>query len=127
MPDPSPISNAEDMQRRLEAIERRDPRRGLETSGGGGDSTGMEPWKPAIERLEDKLDSRFMWLLAAFGAGFILLATLIVNRTDAVSDRLGAKLDGLTQQVSLTNERVAKMEGGQAAASLPPSVPAPKR
>ena len=62
-----------------------------------------------------------MWLLAAFAAGFLSLGGLILNRTDAISDkltgridsveqRLGSKIDGLNGRVSELSERTARIE-----------------
>lgn len=70
-------------------------RRPLETGGGGGDSTGMEPWqqsvesrlgaygqdirdlRAAVDKVGDKIETRFLWLLGTYGAGFLILAGLI--------------------------------------------------
>lgn len=101
----------------------------LPKAGGGGTSDGMDP---NIQRLDDKIDNRFFWLLGIFGAGFVLLAGLIINSTNRLSDRidnvtltLGAKIDGVSDQVDQVGQRVAKLEG--ASEAKPPPVTAPRR
>ena len=85
----------------------------LQRGGGGGTSDGMDA---NIQRLDDKIDNRFFWLLGIFGAGFVLLATLILSTTD----KLAAKIDGVSDQVAQVGQRVAKLEG--AAEAKPPPV-----
>ena len=51
---------------------RQKPTRPLETSGDGGDSTGMD-WQPAINRVDDKVESNFKWTVGIFGGGFMAL------------------------------------------------------
>lgn len=74
-----------------------------------------------LEDLDHKLDNRFMWLLAAFAAGFMALGGLILNRTDATNERLGAKIDAvserlggrmdtMSQRLSELSERTARIE-----------------
>lgn len=101
--------------------------RTLQKDGGDGTSDGMDPH---IQRLDDKIDNRFFWLLGIFGAGFLVLAGLIINSTNRLSDRidgvattLGGKIDGVSAQVAQVGERVAKLEG--AAETKPPPVTAP--
>lgn len=53
-----------------------------------------------VDDLDRKLDNRFMWLLAAFAAGFMALGGLILNRTDATNERLGAKIDAVSERLS---------------------------
>lgn len=88
----------------------------LRSGGGGGTSDGMDA---QIQRLDDKIDNRFFWLLGIFGAGFVLLATLILSTTD----KLAAKIDGVSDQVAQVGQRVAKLEG--AAEAKPPPISAP--
>ena len=68
-----------------------------------------------VDDLDRKLDNRFMWLLAAFAAGCLALGGLILNRTDAINDKLGAKIDAVSQRLSDLSERTARIE-----ARLPP-------
>ena len=74
-----------------------------------------------VDGWEQKQDSHFLWLLGAFAAGFLALAGLMLNRTDATNDRLGArieavdtklsgKLDALDQRLATLSERTAKIE-----------------
>ena len=82
-------------------------------------SDGMGPsWENSVERrldgLDKKLDNRFMWLLAAFAAGFLAMGGLVLNRTDD----LGKRIDAVGQHMSDLGERVAKVE-----ARLPPPKP----
>lgn len=63
-----------------------------------------------------------MWVLGAIAAGFLTLASLVLNRTDAINTSLGAKIDavdakltnridGLDQKLSALSERTARIEG----------------
>ncbi len=74
----------------------------LQGGGGGGTSDDMS-WQASIEGrvegLRAKVDAHLLWVLGVFGAGFLLLAGLIVNRTDAITKELGAKIEGVGQQV----------------------------
>lgn len=74
-----------------------------------------------VDDLDRKLDNRFMWLLAAFAAGFMALGGLILNRTDTVNERLAAKIDAVSERlatkidavdvrVSTLSERTARIE-----------------
>ena len=85
-------------------------------SGDGGDTfDGMDAWQQSTEQrlnnLDGRLDSHLKWLLFAFAAGFVILAGLIVNRTDSLSVNLGSKIEAVGAQVSSTNERIARLEG----------------
>lgn len=66
----------------------------LETGRGGGDFTGMDAWQESVEgrlgSLGTKIDGQLKWLLIAFASGFILLGGLILNRTDALAEKIGA-------------------------------------
>ena len=66
-----------------------------------------------VDDLDRKLDNRFMWLLAAFAAGFMALGGLILNRTDATNERLGAKIDAVGERLGArmdtTNQRLSEL------------------
>lgn len=82
---------------------------------GGPTSGGMDAWQQSTEQrlnnLDGRLDSHLKWLLLAFATGFIILAGLVVNRTDSLSSNLGSKIDAVGAQVAGTNERIARLEG----------------
>ena len=103
----------------------------LHGGGGGGTSDGMGPWEQSIESRLGQLHSDgqqiraalvggFLFLLAAFGAGYVALAA----KMDQSTDRLAAKIDTVLTQVGGVGERVAKLEG--AAEAKPPAASAPK-
>ena len=109
----------------VEPVNMNDFRRGpgiaprpLETGGGGGDSIDMD-WPTSIENrvegLRGKVDAHLLWVLGAFGAGFLLLAGLIVNRTDALTKDLGAKIEAVGQQVATVKTDVEVMKAVQPA------------
>lgn len=61
----------------------------LKSDGGDGTSGGMDPWQTSVEsrlgqlhtdnsELRSALDSRFLWLLSAFAAGFIVLGGMMI-------------------------------------------------
>lgn len=110
------------------------PSADLKPPSGGGTSDGMDLWQQSVEtrlgqlhadlgEVSKKLDSRFLWLLGAFAAGFLALMSMInatANRIDSKFDAIGAKIDGLSSQLSATDQRVARIEG---ALSRPGSAP----
>ena len=66
-----------------------------------------------VDDLDRKLDNRFMWLLAAFAAGFMALGGLILNRTDATNERLGAKIDAINEHLAAKIDGVDARLGGK--------------
>lgn len=115
MPDPTDNVDYSVFAQRLAEARGEWPDPVLPKGGGGGTSDGMDA---NIQRLDDKIDNRFFWLLGIFGAGFVLLAGLILSTTD----KLAAKIDGVSDQVAQVGQRVAKLEG--AAEAKPPAVTA---
>jgi len=94
----------------------------LPKGGGGGTSDGMDGH---IQRLDDKIDNRFFWLLGTFGAGFMILLSAFAAgfltlsaKMDDRTDKLSAEIRTVGAQVSQVGERVAKLEG--AAEKSPP-------
>ncbi len=81
---------------------------------GGSGVGGMDAWQQSVETrlaaLGSKIDSQSKWLLGAYAAGFVLLAGLIVNRTDATNDRLSAKIDAVAAQVADVKADVAGLK-----------------
>jgi hypothetical protein len=84
----------------------------LKRQGGGGTSDGMEPWQTSVEarlgqlhtdigdvrtqlggkidKLDAKIDNRFLWLLGSFGLGFVLLASMMITGFLRLSDAIAA-------------------------------------
>jgi hypothetical protein len=127
-PQSDPVVDLETFRQSVAELKREFPGRGLRNFGPGGTSGGMEPWQPALNRLEDKVDTHLKWLLIAFASGFVLLGGLIINRTDAVLDRfdtkfdaMGSRIDSVGDRMSSLSERVAKVE-----AKLPEPIPPAK-
>ena len=60
--------------------------------------------------LGGKIDAQLKWVLIAFASGFVLLAGLVINRTDSVREALSAKSDAISTDLRQTNERLARME-----------------
>ena len=78
----------------------------LKPGGGGDNSDGMDPWQQTVETrlgelradvrsLGDKLDSKFLWLMGAFGAGFIALAGMMMAGYLRLSDAISLLADKL--------------------------------
>lgn len=109
------IHSFEDARRQREAAVEHPPQPPLKHGDGDGTSGGMDAWQQSTEQrlnnLDGRLDSHLKWLLLAFAAGFIVLAGLVVNRTDSLSVNLGSKIEAVGAQVSTTNERIARLEG----------------
>lgn len=83
----------------------------------------MSPWEQSVEsrlaEVNTRLDNQLKWLLIAFAAGFVALAGLILNRTDALS----AKAEAISQQVGELKSDVAVLKASEEAtdnAALPP-------
>jgi len=112
----------------------------LKGPGGGGTSDGMGPWETSVEtrlgslgasvdRLGDRMDLRFDTLIKAYAAGFVFVILAFAGgyfalseKIDRSTERLAAKIEGVSSQVAQSGERIAKLEG--AIESKPPPVSA---
>lgn len=63
-----------------------------------------------LGKLGDKVDRHLVYLLGAFAAGFILLAGLVLNRTDDVRRDLDNKFTAISQQISGVQTDVAVLK-----------------
>lgn len=77
----------------------------LKSGDGGGTSDGMDPWQTSVETrlgqihtalegtrkdLGERIDSNFKWLLGAYGAGFVILAGMMVAGYLLLADKIAA-------------------------------------
>lgn len=98
----------------------------LNTPTGGGTFDGMGPWEVSVDKRLDQLHADHRDLLR-FGIGAFVMAfsAIIVSffllsaKIEQSGEKIGDKIDGLTAQVSGTNERVSRLEGQAAVAATP--------
>lgn len=80
----------------------------LREKGGGGTSDGMDAWQQSVEtrlsglaqdvrdlrasvdKVSDRVDNRFFWLLGTFGAGFLILAGMLITGYLKLADAIAA-------------------------------------
>lgn len=102
----------------------------LNEGGGGGTSDGMGPWEQSVESrlgqlhgdlrlMMGALVAGFLFLILAFGAGYKMLT----DQMDANTDKLSVEIKALSTQMSISSERIAKLEG--AADAKPPLISKP--
>lgn len=90
----------------------------LKEGGGGGTSDGMDIWHQSVETrlgsLNDKMDRNLLWTMGGFGAVILAGLTMflaVASKLDQSVDKLAAKIDAVSAQVSEVGERVARLEG----------------
>lgn len=90
----------------------------LKNGDGDGTSGGMDIWHQSVETrlgsLNDKMDRNLLWTMGGFGAVVLAGLTMFLATTsklDQSVDKLAAKIDGVSAQVSEVGERVARLEG----------------
>ncbi len=102
---------------RRDVLAVRDELQRLRSAGGGGTSGGMEIWHQSVEtRLSElrhdvrqvlqALIAGMLLLLGAFATGFVILNA----KADTSTERTLSKLDAMTTQISVQNERLARIE-----------------
>lgn len=79
---------------------------------------GMDIWRQSVEArlgsLNDKMDRNLLWTMGGFGAVVLAGLTMFTatsSKLDQSFDKLSAKIDGVSAQVSEVGERVARLEG----------------
>lgn len=61
---------------------------------------GMDPWQSSVEsrlgqlhgsveKLSERMDSNFKWLLGAYGVGFVVLAGMMISGYLLLADKIG--------------------------------------
>jgi hypothetical protein len=104
------VHSFEDARRQREAAGEQPLQPPLKDGGGGGTSDGMAGQGTTIEgrltRLEGAAVAAFVFLMATFGGGYVLLS----NQMNAGTDRLSAKLDAIAGSVSDLKADVAVLE-----------------
>lgn len=73
----------------------------LKSGSGDGTFDGMDPWQTTVETrlgqlhsdvsgLRKAVESNFRWLLGAYGAGFVILAGMLISGYLMLADKLDA-------------------------------------
>lgn len=126
-----PLSDAQEeldsAQVQLNALARALAQEALRHGPGGGNSGGMTGQATSIEgrltRLEGAAVAAFVFLIVAFGSGYVLLSSQI----NAGTERLAGKLDGVSGSISKLQTDVAVLEERSSRNDPPPVSAAPRR
>ena len=88
----------------------------LKSSGGGGTFDDMT-WQDAVQRVDDKVDDNFKWVIGIFGAGFMVLLAAFASAFLILSgdirsgnEKLAVKLDTISTQIGDVKTDVAVLK-----------------